>query len=167
MLDVFTWGLSIVLMVVGLVGVIVPLLPGTTLILAAAVLHKFLLPGDLSWWVVSVIAGVWVISIVADFAGVVVGTRLFGGSKWGMAGASGGALVGIFFSLPAMILGTVLGAFVAEKVLAKKEQGAALKAGAGAAAGFVISTVARFLCAGVMIALFLAAALTHRGVPAS
>lgn len=155
------------LMITGLVGVIMPLLPGTTLILAAAVIHKFLLPGDLSWWAVSVIAGVWLLSIIADFTGVVVGTRLFGGSKWGMAGASGGALVGIFFSLPAMILGTVLGAFLAEKVLAKKEQGAALKAGAGAAAGFVLSTVARLVCAGLMIALFLFAALSGRSLPAS
>jgi len=162
MLEVFTWSLSIVLMIAGLIGVIVPLMPGTTLILAAAVIHKFLSPGDLSWWAVGVIAGFWVMSLIADFAGVVVGTRMFGGSKWGMAGASGGALVGIFFSLPAMVLGTVFGAFAAEKLFARKDPRAALKAGAGAAVGFVISTVARFACAGLMIALFLAAAWASR-----
>lgn len=163
MLEVFTWCLSILLMVVGLAGVILPVLPGTTLILAAAVLHKFLSPADLSWWMVGFIAVFWFLSIVADFAGVVVGTRLFGGTKWGMAGASGGALVGIFFSLPAMILGTVLGAFAAEKLFAGKTHGTALKAGAGAATGFVISTVARCACAGAMVALFIAAALANRG----
>lgn len=161
MTEVSIWCLSVVLMTAGLVGVVIPLLPGTTLIFAAAIIHKLLSPGDLSWWAVGVIGAIWFISIVADFAGVVLGTRLFGGSKWGMAGASGGALIGIFFSLPAMILGTVFGAFVTEKLFAKKSYGTALKAGAGAATGFVISTVARLVCALLMIGLFLAAAL-HR-----
>ena len=80
-----------------------------------------------------------------------------------MAGASGGALVGIFFSIPILILGTMLGAVVAEKLAAKKTHKAALKSGVGAAVGFVISTVARVGCACVMIALFLVSALTTRG----
>ena len=77
-----------------------------------------------------------------------------------MAGASGGALVGMFFSIPVLILGTVLGAVAAEKLFAQKTNEAALKAGVGAAVGFVISTVARLGCAAVMIGLFLIAALT-------
>ena len=77
-----------------------------------------------------------------------------------MAGASGGAFVGIFFSLPVLLLGTILGAVAAEKLLAKKTDRAAIKAGFGAAVGFVISTVARVGCAVVMIALFLISVFT-------
>jgi uncharacterized protein len=159
MLEVATWTLTLLLMLIGVVGVILPLLPGTTLILVAAIIHKLILPADLSWTAIGFIALFWVFSIIADFGGVILGTRWFGGSKWGMAGASGGALVGIFFSLPALILGTIFGAIAAEKLLAKKTDGQALKAGFGAATGFVISTVARLACAGVMIALFLIATL--------
>ncbi len=160
MLEVFTWCLTVVLMLVGFAGVVLPLLPGTTLILLGAVAHKLLLPADISWACVGYISVFWLLSILADFGGVILGTRLLGGSKWGMAGASGGALVGVFFSLPVLLLGTVFGAVVAEKLLGKKGDGAALRSGVGAATGFVLSTVARLICAGVMIALFLFHALS-------
>ena len=149
-------------MVIGLIGVIVPVLPGTTLILIGALLHKWILPSDLTATTLWLIALFWFLSVLADIGGVLLGTRWFGGSKWGMAGASGGALVGIFFSIPILILGTMLGAVVAEKLAAKKTHKAAFKSGVGAAVGFVISTVARVGCACVMIALFLVSALTTR-----
>ena len=158
MLEVAIWALSLSLMLVGLVGVVVPMLPGTLLILLGAVVHKLLLPQELSWMAVGFIAGFWALSVLADFGGVLLGTRWFGGSKWGVAGAGGGAFIGLFFSLPALILGTILGAVAAEKFVAKKTGRESLRAGAGAAVGFVISTVARLACAVVMIALFLSAA---------
>jgi len=160
MLELLTWSLTVTLMLVGLAGVVIPLLPGTTLILAAALIHKMLLPADLSWLAIGFIAGFWLLSIVAEVGGIILGTRWFGGSKWGMAGASGGALVGVFFSLPVLLLGTIFGAIVAEKFLAKQTDRAALKAGLGAATGFVISTIARVICALVMITLLLVAALS-------
>lgn len=164
MLEFATWSVTLALMLIGVAGVVVPLLPGTTLILIAAVLHKLLLPADLSWLTIGFIAVVWFISILADIGGVLIGTRWFGGSRWGMAGASGGALVGMFFSLPALILGTIFGAIVAEKVFAGKTDREALKSGLGAATGFVLSTVARLACAGAMIAIFLLAALSRPAV---
>lgn len=165
MLEIATWTLTLALMLVGLAGVVIPLLPGTTLILVAAVVHKLLLPADLSWLAIGLIALFWVFSIIADFGGVILGTHWFGGSKWGMAGASGGALVGVFFSLPALVLGTIFGAILAEKLLADKSDREALKAGLGAATGFVLSTVARLFCAAVMIGLFLVAALSAAHPP--
>lgn len=152
------WALTILLTLVGLAGVIVPLLPGTTLILIAMIIHKVLLPDGWGWGAIGWITFVWFISIVVDFLGVLLGTRLFGGSKWGMAGASGGALVGMFFSLPALLLGTIFGAIVAEKWAAKKTSRESLRAGAGAAFGFVLSTAGRLLCAAAMVGIFIYAA---------
>jgi len=159
MIEIATWTLTLVLMLIGVAGVVVPLLPGTTLILAATIIHKLILPGDVPWLAIGFITLFWALSIVADVAGVILGTKWFGGSKWGMAGATGGAFVGVFFSLPALLLGTMFGAIAAEKLLARKTDREALKAGFGAATGFVISTVARLACAVVMIALFLIATL--------
>jgi len=136
-------------------------LPGTTLILAAMVLHKLLLPAQLSWWLLGAIALLWLLSLLMDLAGVIIGTRIFGGSKWGMAGAGGGALVGVFFSLPALLLGTFLGAVVAEKFIGRKSGGQSLRSGVGAATGFLLSTVARTACALAMIALFLVGLLSR------
>lgn len=158
MVEVAVWILTVGLMVVGLVGVVLPLVPGTLLILIGAVVHKLLLPGSISWMVIAYLAGFWVLSIIADFGGVLLGTRWFGGSKWGMAGAGGGALVGSFISFPALVFGTIFGATAAEKFLGRKTTRASFKAGLGAATGFVISTVARLACAVMMIALFFVAA---------
>lgn len=158
-MDVYLiWTLTIVLSLIGVAGVIVPVLPGTTLILIAMVIHKLLLPADVSWAVIGWIAGFWFLSVIIDFLGVILGARLFGGGKWGMFGAGGGAVIGMFFSLPMLILGTVLGAVAAEKLIAQKSHRASLLAGAGAAIGFVISTIGRLFCAAVMIILFFWAA---------
>jgi uncharacterized protein len=157
-MEIAVWILTLGLTLIGLLGVILPLLPGTTLILVAMIAHKLLLPGSLSGFALGWIAAVWALSVLIDFIGVLIGTRLFGGSRWGLAGASGGALLGMFFSLPALILGTIFGAVAAERYVAKKTRRDSLRAGAGAAFGFVLSTAGRLACAAVMIVLFLFAA---------
>src|SRR5665213_2044528 len=106
-MDIFVWSIALILMLVGLVGSVVPLMPGTTLVLAGVLLQKWLLPDTLTWLAVGWIAVFWFGSIVADIACTIIGTRLFGGSKWGMAGATRGAVVGMFLSLPALLLGTI------------------------------------------------------------
>lgn len=141
------------LVLAGLVGCVVPLLPGTTLILGAVLLQKLLLPGTLSWGVFAWIAGFWLLSVLADLACTLVGTRLLGGTKWGMAGATGGALAGMFFSLPALVLGTIFGAVLAEKWLGRQSMDESLRSGAGAALGLVLGTFARLGCALVMVGL--------------
>ena len=152
--DLAIWIFVALLLTVGFVGSVLPLLPGTTLMLLAVLLQKWLLPDTLTWTIVGWIAVVWLLSIAADFGCTLLGTRLFGGTKWGMAGASGGALVGMFFSLPVLLLGTMLGAVVAEKWGAKRTSGESLKAGTGAAVGFLLGTVARFACAMAILMLY-------------
>jgi uncharacterized protein YqgC (DUF456 family) len=152
--DIAIWILVLLLLFLGFVGSIVPLLPGTTLMLVAVLLQKWLLPGTMTWTTVSWVAAFWLLSVVADLGCTLVGTRLFGGSKWGMAGASGGALIGMFFSLPVLLLGTMLGAVVAEKWGAKRSTDASLRSGAGATVGFLLGTVARFGCALAIVAVY-------------
>ncbi len=152
------WTLTLLFALVGLAGVIVPLLPGTTLILFGMVLHKLILPDSLAWQTIGWITALWFVSVVVDFIGVLIGTKLFGGGRWGMAGASAGAIVGMFFSLPALLLGTIFGAVVAERYVAKKTSRESLLAGAGAAVGFLLSTIGRLVCGVGMIVLFLFAA---------
>ncbi len=155
------WSLTILLLTVGFVGVLLPLLPGTTLILVGVVLHKLLLPASISWWVVGSIALFWLLSLALDLAGVMIGTRLGGGSKWAMMGAGGGATIGAFVSLPALLLGTMLGAILAERLARKRNLRELLLAGAGAGLGFLLGFVGRLTCAVAMLGLCLVAALTR------
>jgi hypothetical protein len=154
------WSLAVLLLAVGLVGVFVPLLPGTTLILVGVVLHKLLLPGSLSWATVGWIGFFWLLSLAVDIGGVLIGTRLGGGSKWAMMGAGGGAFIGAFVSIPALLLGTMFGAIVAEHLARQRNLRELLLAGMGAGFGFLLGFVGRLACAVAMIALFLVAALT-------
>jgi uncharacterized protein len=158
-MEYVAWGLSLLLMLAGLIGTLIPLIPGTFLILAAALIHKLMLPEGISWFVFAWIGVFFLFSVVSDIACTLIGARIFGGTKWGMAGAGGGAMVGMFFSLPALLLGTILGAIAAEKLGARRSHREALRAGAGAAIGFVAASVARLGCGVAMIALFLVAAV--------
>jgi uncharacterized protein len=154
------WTLTLLLILTGLAGSIIPLLPGTTLIFLGVVLHKILLPHTLGTTAVVWIGVFWLFSIAADIACTLIGTRLLGGSRWGMTGAGSGAFVGMFFSLPAIMLGTLLGAMAAEKLGAKRTDRDALKSGFGAALGFLASTVVRAMFACAMVVLFVYAVLT-------
>ncbi len=158
--EYLVWTLTLTLMLIGLIGAVVPILPSTLLILGAALIHKLALPGSFSWMAFGWIAFFFLISILVDIGCTLLGTRLFGGTKWGMAGAGGGAMVGMFFSLPGLILSTIFGAMAAEKIGAKRTNREALRSGAGAAVGFVLATIARLICAAIMIGLFLFAALS-------
>lgn len=159
-MEIALWTLVILLMLAGVAGCIVPLVPGTTLILLGVLLQKWLLPDTLAWAAVGWIAAFWLLSIAADIGCTLLGTKLFGGGRWGMAGATGGAMAGMFFSLPVLLLGTMLGAVVAEKWLAKRTHGEAFRAGVGAALGFLASSIAKLGCALVMVALYVFAVLT-------
>ncbi len=155
------WCLTAALLLVGLAGTVLPLVPGTTLVFAAVVLHKLLLPATLSWVAVAWVGAFWLLSLLVDFGGVIIGTRLCGGSKWGMAGAGGGAAVGAFLSVPALLLGSMLGAILAEKLVHRRDLRATLTAGVGAGLGFLAGLAGRVACALVMVGLFVTAVLVH------
>lgn len=158
-MEPFVWTLVGLMMFVGLAGVVIPLLPGTTLILVAAVLHKLLLPEWISWWTVALLAALWLVSVLVDFLGSVLAVKLGGGSRWGMAGAAAGGFAGLFISTPAILLGSILGAALAEKVLGRREPMDALKAGLAAGIGFLVSVFVRVILAFAMILAFVVACL--------
>ncbi|HQY05293.1 MAG TPA: hypothetical protein PLQ52_04440, partial [Lacunisphaera sp.] len=60
--EILYWSIAILLILAGLVGSVVPLLPGTTLIMAGALLQKWLLPDTLGWATVGWIVAFWVLS---------------------------------------------------------------------------------------------------------
>ncbi|MDI1248886.1 MAG: DUF456 domain-containing protein [Lacunisphaera sp.] len=153
-MEILVWGFAILLVLTGLAGSVIPLLPGTTLILLGALFQKWLLPDTLTWLAVGWMAGFWGLSVVSDIGCTLLGTRWSGGGKWGMAGAAGGAMAGMFFSMPALVLGSMFGAIAAEKWLGKRTTDESLRAGAGAAVGFLLSTIGKLGCALVMVVLY-------------
>ena len=149
-------GLSITLlvMVAGLIGCILPGFPGTPLVLVAAVGHRLYFgPTGVSNLVLGILIALTVLSLVFDFVSGMVGARKLGATWLGMTGAVVGGLIGLFFSLPGIILGPFLGALLFE-LIGGREMNQAAKAGVGATIGLFVGVVGRFTIGVVMILLF-------------
>jgi uncharacterized protein YqgC (DUF456 family) len=115
--------LTLVLMVVGLLGSVLPGLPGVTLIFLSALVYALLT--DFRTVGAAVLVALFMfaaLALVTDFVATSYGARRFGASNWGtLGGAIGGiagALVGLLFlgigSLLGLILGTITGVFIGE-----------------------------------------------------
>lgn len=157
--EIISWTLLVILMLGGLVGVLLPFLPGTLFIFAGALIHKLLTPEWLSWTTIVILGVMVLVERLLDVLGTMVGARWLGATRWGIFGAVIGGIVGIFFGLPGLILGPVFGALVGEIIFARRSIGLSTKAGAGAALGFVISTVSRIALAMLMILIVVVDAL--------
>src|SRR6478735_1166673 len=154
------WTVTILLMLIGLAGTVLPLLPGTTIILAAAVLHHFMLgeAQSVGWWTIAGLTFLTALTFVIDFVSGTVGAKWFGASRWGAIGGLVGAVVGLFFGLIGIFVGPLVGVLVGE-LLGGKGVLPAGKSTWGTLLGTTAGVVARVGIAVVMIGWFLLAAL--------
>ncbi|QIN82613.1 DUF456 family protein [Rubrobacter tropicus] len=122
---------TLIAMFVGLVGSVLPALPGVTLIFISALVYAYFTGFEaVGGWVIALLGLFAALALVADFIGTSYGARRFGASNWGTAGgAIGGilgALAGLLFlgigSLFGLILGSVGGVFLGE-YLKRRRQG--------------------------------------------
>ena len=148
------WVLSLLLLAVGFVGVWLPVVPGLPLMALGAFVHKLLVPGFLSWWTVAGFAAVAAFGFVVDFAATALTSRRAGATKAGVGGAVVGGLVGLFFGLPGLLLGPVVGAALGELVLSRRSPAEAAKSGVGAGAGVVLGSLAKGLLGLGLLVLF-------------
>ncbi len=137
------WSVLLIGLLIGAVGMIIPGLPGTIFIIAGILIHKWLLPDFFSWWIVNTVIFLSLFSAVVDLASGALGAKLGGATKFGLIGASLGALVGIPFGLPGFILGPFFGAIAGDIYAKRANFFELLKSGSGAALGFIVSLVAR------------------------
>lgn len=155
-----TWLVTGSLLLAGLVGTVLPMLPGPVVIFVAGVLHSFLRPESaMSWGGIAILGLLLALSFVVDFVSGAMGTKWFGGSKWGIWGVIIGGIVGLFFGLPGLVIGPIAGGFAAEKWLAKKDFQPAARATWGTLVGTTVGMGVRVGISVAMIAVFLVDAL--------
>ena len=155
-MELFWWLFAIVLFAVGLIGTIAPVLPGTTIILAAAIIHRLMLGADKSigWKTIVVLVLLTLLSYVFDFLGSYFGAKYFGATRWGAFGAIIGALVGLFFGIIGLFVGPVIGV-VAGEFIAGKRMIDAGRAGWGSLLGNIGAMLGKLIVALAMITIFL------------
>lgn len=90
--------LALLVMLLGLIGAVVPALPGTPLIFLAALGHKLWL-GDrsVSWWIVGLLGLVTVLTLAIDALATAYGARKMGATWRGMVGAALGTMLGLLW----------------------------------------------------------------------
>jgi uncharacterized protein YqgC (DUF456 family) len=153
------WLLVVALVGVGVVGVVVPGLPGAILVFAGLALGAWI-DGftRVGLGTLAVLAALTAATYLLDFLATAVGARRFGTSWWGVLGAVLGTLGGLFFGLPGLVLGPFLGAFAAE-LLARRDVRQASRAGLGAWLGLLLGTAGRLALVLAMIGIFAVAYL--------
>ena len=98
------------------------------------------------------------VAIAADFLASALGAKKLGASPRAVAGATVGAIVGIFFGLPGLVLGPFIGAVVGE-LSAKRELLQAGKSGLGTWLGLLLASIAKLTVAFLMLGIFITAYL--------
>ena len=158
-MELLWWLIAIVLMAVGLIGTLLPVVPGAIIILAAAVLHQIMLGSETSvgWWNIGALALLTLLSYAFEFAGGYFGAKRFGATKWGAFGATIGVIAGLFYPFPGLIVGPVVGA-VAGELVAGKRLVKAGRAGWGTLLGNLAGMLGKLTIALVMVSWFLVAA---------
>lgn len=162
-MQIIYW-LLIALMLVGIVGAVVPAIPGTTLILIGIIIWG-VVSGSFAAIKIPLIVTVIVLllSIGVDFLAGYLGAKQAGASKWGQIGAFAGLIVGFLGLLPALpfggpllgiLLGPLLGAIVGE-YLYQRQLGLAIKAGIGIVVGTLVGNLIQGLLAISTVAVFL------------
>jgi uncharacterized protein YqgC (DUF456 family) len=146
-------------MLAGLVGTLVPLLPGTAIILGAAVLAHFTVePAHrVGWWTLAILACLCVASYIVDLVSGSVGAKWFGATRWGAVGGILGTIVGLFFGIIGIFVGPLIGVLVGE-LIGGKDLVPAGKSTWGTFLGTTAGMIARFVIACLMITWFLMAA---------
>lgn len=155
-MELFWWLFTIVVFAVGLIGTVVPILPGTTIILAGAVIHRMMLGAEKSigWPMIGILVLLTFATYALDFLGSYLGAKYFGATKWGTFGAIIGALIGLFFGIIGLFVGPVIGAITGEFIAGKKMI-AAGKAGWGSLLGNLGGMMGKLVIALTMITIFL------------
>jgi len=151
--------LAMLLMLVGLAGCILPGLPGTPLVLAGAIAHRVWFGAtSVNNWILALLVLLTIMSVAFDYLASTLGAKKMGATWRGMTGAIVGAIVGLFFGIPGILLGPFLGALSFE-MLGGYEFKPALKAGFGAFLGLIAGSIGKFAVALVMMTLFVVSVL--------
>lgn len=153
------WILCAALIVAGLAGTVLPVLPGTVLVWAGIVLgawiDDFQRVGTTTLVVVTVLAALaWVLDYVAGL----LGARKAGASRQALLGAAIGTVVGLFMGVVGVLFMPLVGAALGE-YLAQKDQHRAVRVGVATWLGIMVGLLAKVVLAFIMVGLFVAALL--------
>tara|TARA_B100000963_G_scaffold333393_1_gene325680 strand:- start:450 stop:941 length:492 start_codon:yes stop_codon:yes gene_type:complete len=160
-MDVFLVLLASLFLILGIIGSFLPILPGPItswfgfLILYLSDVTDFSISLLITTFIIALI--IWVL----DFFIPAIGTKKFGGSKYGVIGTTIGLIIGVISPIPfGILIGPFLGALAGE-LINKSKSNQAIKAAFGSFLGFLASSFIKFIVSLVYFGIFIKKVLTY------
>ena len=154
--ETLVWCVTLLLFGMGLIGTLIPMLPGIIIIAAGCVWQGAMGRENLAWWEWTVLALLVAGGMVIDKLSGGMGAKKFGSTAAGIWGAIIGAVAGslLFSPIVGLLFMPFLGALLAELIFARKDIMDAFRAGSGAALGMLAGLLLEFTCGLLIIAWF-------------
>ncbi len=153
-MDLIILALAAILMLVGILGSFLPMLPGIPVSWTGLLLLHLTSVIPVNYTFLGITLLVTIIIFALQYAIPALGTKYLGGSKKGMYGATIGLVAGIFIPIPfAILIAPFVGAYLGE-ILNKADSRTALKAASGSFIGLLASTFMEFVVTGIFLMLF-------------
>lgn len=158
-MHVIIWSIAGFSILIGVLGTVVPVLPGTPMIFAGALLigwwHDYSCIGVPSLTFLAILA---MLGVLVDLVASSLGAKRVGASLWALLGATLGSFIGIFFSIPGIIVGPFIGAYAGE-LLAGTSLRQATRVGFGTWVGILCGAVCKVALALSMVGFLIIALL--------
>lgn len=148
------WVLAVLLIVLGVIGTVVPAVPGVLLVFGGMLLGAWI-DGfrRIGWITVTVLAVLAALSLLADLVGGVLGAKRVGASRLALLGAAIGSVVGLFYGLVGLLMAPFIGAAAGE-LITRGRLAQAARVGVGTWIGFVLTMIARVVIVLAMLIVF-------------
>ncbi len=153
-LDLLWWLLATALVIGGLAGTILPAMPGVPMVFAGLLLAAWITDCEpVGTGTIAVLGMLTALAWLLDFLAAALGAKQLGASPRAFWGAMLGAIGGLFYGLPGIILGPFIGAVTAE-LSGGRGLSDAGRAGLGAWIGTALGAAAKLAIAFIMVGLF-------------
>jgi uncharacterized protein YqgC (DUF456 family) len=141
---------GIILIVVGIIGSFLPVVPGPPIAYIGLLLQQLRDPDPFTAKFLWIWAALVVVSLVLDYLIPIWGTKKFGGSKYGVWGSTLGFLLAFWMGPWGVIIGPFIGAFIGE-MIAGKDSRQSLRSAWGSFVGFLLGSLLKVVLCFVML----------------
>ena len=154
-MDILFVLLGLLCMFIGILGSFMPVLPGAPISWVGLLLLHLTEAIPMNFTYLGVTLGIAILVFILDYIIPAIGTKKFGGSKYGVFGTTLGLIIGIIAPIPfGIIIGPFVGAYIGE-MLYQNNSKIATKAAFGSLVGFLTSSFMKFVFCVIFLGMFI------------
>ncbi|MFD0932629.1 DUF456 domain-containing protein [Psychroflexus salinarum] len=155
--------LGFICCIVGIIGSLLPVLPGLPISWICILLLYFVPEVEVSSSMLWITFTITLVIFILDYLIPIFGVNKYGGSKYGVYGAGIGLVIGLFTPIPFdFLIFSFLGAYLSEVIFSKMDRDQALRAAFGSFIGFLTSTFIEFVGALAFMIIFCYKVIQYR-----